>query len=98
VHIAFHGCLQSAATVGAAFYEGAGYNAVADRNRLIVLYPQVGPGTLPFDPFACWDFWGYAGAADFHTRSGVQMKSVRAMLARLGERPQRPMQMYLMTR
>lgn len=84
VHVAFHGCRQSAATVGKAFVEGAGYAAAADRNRMIVLYPQARPGALPFDPFACWDFWGYAGSG-FHTRAGAQIRAVRAMLAHLAQ-------------
>ncbi len=41
LHVALHGCLQSAEYIGDAFAAGAGYNEWADANRLLVLYPQV---------------------------------------------------------
>jgi poly(3-hydroxybutyrate) depolymerase len=90
VHIAFHGCLQGASVVGPAFYGRTGYNEFADRNALIVLYPQVhrSPG-VPANPLGCWDFWGYSsedpGKPNFHTRAAPQMAAVMAMVARLGQ-------------
>ncbi len=42
VHVAFHGCRQSAAFVGQDFVRHAGYNRWADANALVVLYPQTG--------------------------------------------------------
>jgi poly(3-hydroxybutyrate) depolymerase len=91
VHVVFHGCRQSAAQIGRRFVETAGYNSWADSNRLIVLYPQTVPrngfagGSLKwvFNPKGCWDWWGYSGI-DYHTRDGVQIKAVRAMIERLG--------------
>ncbi|MES2150021.1 MAG: poly(3-hydroxybutyrate) depolymerase [Pseudomonadota bacterium] len=88
VHVAFHGCLQHVAAIGDHFYARAGYNLLADANKLIVLYPQVEPSQLaPYNPLGCWDFWGYASPdtlqPDFHTRNGVQVRAVRAMLDRL---------------
>ncbi|HEX5796249.1 MAG TPA: PHB depolymerase family esterase [Geminicoccaceae bacterium] len=80
VHVAFHGCRQTAGLVGNAFVDGAGYNRWADSNRLIVLYPQA--HETPLNPNACWDWWGYDDP-DYMTRSGRQMAAVRAMLARL---------------
>ena len=90
VHVAFHGCRQSARDIGRRFVDGAGYNAWADSNRLIVLYPQTVPrrgpalGSMKWinNPFACWDWWGYSGD-DYPTRHGVQIKAVRAMLEKL---------------
>lgn len=90
VHVVFHGCRQSATQIGRRFVDGAGYNAWADSNRVIVLYPQTvpryGPGmgswTWLNNPFACWDWWGYSGS-NYHTREGIQIKAVRAMLERL---------------
>jgi len=35
VHVAFHGCRQTAAQIGRRFVDGAGYNRWADSNRLI---------------------------------------------------------------
>ena len=80
VHVAFHGCKQTAELVGDAFVSRAGYNRWADANRLIILYPQADE-TLA-NPNACWDWWGYDDP-DYMTRDGRQMAAVRAMLGRL---------------
>ena len=40
VHIALHGCEQDVDDIGQRFIDDTGYNAWADTNRLIVLYPQ----------------------------------------------------------
>lgn len=88
VHVAFHGCRQGAGLIGDRFYRRAGYNEVADANRLIVLYPQVRTSRIyPFNPRGCWDYWGYSSAnpfdPEFHTRDGAQVKAVFAMVQRL---------------
>jgi poly(3-hydroxybutyrate) depolymerase len=80
VHVAFHGCRQSAGEVGDRFAREAGYNRWAESNALIVLYPQVKSGWL--NPRACWDWWGYTGSA-YHTKDGAQIRAVRAMLEQL---------------
>jgi poly(3-hydroxybutyrate) depolymerase len=90
VHIAFHGCRQGASVVGPAFYGRTGYNEFADRNALVILYPQVHPSSgVPANPLGCWDFWGYSGEdprqPGFHTRAAPQMAAVMAMVARLGQ-------------
>lgn len=90
VHVAFHGCRQGVSAVGDHFYAHAGYNELADTNRIIVLYPQVEPSYFyPYNPRGCWDFWGYASndpfTPDFYTRDSAQMRAVRAMLARLAQ-------------
>ena len=83
VHVAFHGCQQNAEKIGDAFYRHAGYNEWADGNRIIVLYPQTVATHLgPFNPNACWDWWGYTDG-DYATRRGQQITVVRAMLERL---------------
>jgi poly(3-hydroxybutyrate) depolymerase len=92
VHVAFHGCRQGQEEVGDAFARHAGYNRWADTNRIVVLYPQAiarhgwGPWPWPtsfvYNPNGCWDWWGYTGAL-YHTRNGVQMQAVRAMIDRL---------------
>jgi len=81
VHVAFHGCRQSASEVGDRFAREAGYNRWAESNRLIVLYPQV-KASFPSNPRGCWDWWGYTNAA-YATKDGVQIRAVRAMLERL---------------
>ena len=91
IHVVFHGCRQSTAQIDRRFIEGAGYNAWAESNRLIVLYPQTVPRSgfaagswkWVYNPKGCWDWWGYSGI-DYHTRDGVQIKAVRAMVERLG--------------
>ena len=93
VHVAFHGCRQSAEAVGAAFVHEAGYNRWADSNHLIVLYPQTisrygfggWPVSFVLNPNGCWDWWGYTGPV-YHTRNGAQIRAVEAMVHRLGER------------
>jgi len=84
IHIAFHGCRQGAADVGEEFVRHAGYNAWADTNNLIVLYPQVIKRFSPFtwNPRGCWDWWGYTGL-DYHTQSGAQIRAVKGMVDRL---------------
>lgn len=88
LHIAFHGCAQSAEAVGDAFAKGAGFNEWAESNRLVVLYPQVKSSKLaPVNPLGCWDWWGYTGDG-YATKSGPQIDAVRAMIDSLiGETP-----------
>ncbi|HEY5763864.1 MAG TPA: PHB depolymerase family esterase [Rhodocyclaceae bacterium] len=91
IHVAFHGCRQSAAQIGRRYIDKVGYNAWADRYGLIVLYPQTVPRSgfafgswrWLYNPKACWDWWGYTGS-DYATREGSQIKAVKAMIDRLG--------------
>lgn len=86
VHIALHGCQQSAESVGDSFYKDTGYNPWADSNHLIVLYPQVNKSKAnPENPHGCWDWFGYSGPA-YAVKSGVQMTAIKAMVDRLGGR------------
>lgn len=80
LHVAFHGCLQNAATVGTAFYQNAGYNRWADTNKIIVLYPQAAATTA--NPYGCWDWWGYDDV-NFPAKSGGQMVAVKTMIDRV---------------
>jgi hypothetical protein len=90
LHVAFHGCMQNADTIGDAFYRHAGYNEWAEANRIVVLYPQAAAVTesvagVPLDwpnPQGCWDWWGFTGK-DFARKSGPQMRAVNAMIDRL---------------
>lgn len=93
VHVVFHGCLQQAESIGDEFVRHAGYNRWADTNHLIVLYPQTTArygwtpgrhGGFVFNPFACWDWWGY-DSPEYDTQAGPQLKAVRGMLDRLAE-------------
>jgi poly(3-hydroxybutyrate) depolymerase len=82
VHIVLHGCKQDAGDIDRRFVDDTGYNAWADTNRLIVLYPQTQSSQLlPFNPDACWDWWSYIDHADSYvTKSGAQIKAIKAML------------------
>ncbi|MGA7993364.1 MAG: fibronectin type III domain-containing protein [Bradyrhizobium sp.] len=88
VHIALHGCLQDAGEIDRRFINETGYNAWADTNRLIVLYPQTAVSWyLPYNPLACWDLWGYVDENDSYvTKSGSQIRTIKAMLDALTAR------------
>jgi hypothetical protein len=82
VHIALHGCKQDAGELGRRYVDDTGYNAWADSNRLIVLYPQTTASPFaPFNPQACWDWWSYVNHSDnYVTKSGAQIRTIKAML------------------
>ncbi len=82
VHIALHGCKQDAGDIGRRFVDDTGYNAWADTNHLIVLYPQTRSSSYqPFNPQACWDWWSYVDHQDSYvTKSGAQIVAIKAML------------------
>ena len=92
VHVALHGCLQSAESVGNQFYTDAGYNHWADTNKMLVLYPQVNKSDVPqtladplhshSNPKGCWDWWGYTGA-DYAWKTSSQMTAIMAMVDQL---------------
>ena len=88
VHIALHGCKQDRGDIDRRYVDDTGYNAWADSNRLIVLYPQTAPSSfLPFNPQACWDWWSYVDHEDSYvTRSGPQIRTIKAMLDALTAR------------
>ena len=82
VHIALHGCKQSVGEIQQRFIDHTGYNAWADTNRLIVVYPQTAASQFwPTNPLACWDWWGYVNYDDSYvTKSGAQVRTIKAML------------------
>jgi poly(3-hydroxybutyrate) depolymerase len=88
VHVALHGCKQDFGNVKRAFIDRAGYNAWADANRLIVLYPQTTASSWsPWNSYACWDWWGYISYTDnYVTKAGLQIKAIKAMLDALTSR------------
>nr|WP_241020323.1 PHB depolymerase family esterase [Burkholderia sp. Ac-20345] len=86
IHVAFHGCKQSASVVGNDFYQKTSYNSWADANNIVVLYPQVNASTIPYNPQGCWDWFGYTGQ-NYALKSGAQMLAVNAMITRLTSKP-----------
>ena len=87
LHVALHGCRQTAAEIGRNFVEGAGYNRWADTNDIIVLYPQIGKSKLAANPQNCWDWWGYTGNA-WLEKWAPQMQAITAMVRHMSGRPQ----------
>ncbi len=82
VHIALHGCEQSREAVGDDFIRGSGFPAVADQNRLIVLFPQIKASAV--NPQGCWDWWGYTGV-DYLGRDAPQIKAIWSMVEQLAK-------------
>jgi hypothetical protein len=93
VHVVFHGCLQYAGTVNDAVYKHGGYNKWADKNKIIVLYPQTEPVAIApsVSSKGCWDWWGLKdslpGNREFARKSGHQISAIRKMLDRLAGGP-----------
>jgi len=95
VHIVLHGCEQNDESVGRQVVDRMSFNAWADTNRIVVLYPQTSARPLllplePFNPLACWDWWGYSSGDDSYvTKFGKQIKVIKSMLDALtaGFRP-----------
>ncbi len=96
LQVAFHGCLQSAETLGDKFYTRIGLNQWADANRIVVLYPQAHAtsmaeipsslwltGVSALNPQGCWNWWGYSGDSQYLTKKGVQVDAVWRMIQRL---------------
>lgn len=82
VHVVLHGCHQDVGTLGRLFVETTGYNRWADSNHIIVLYPQAkASDVLPFNPDACWDWWGYVTYDDSYvTKTGRQIAAIKRMI------------------
>jgi predicted peptidase len=80
LHVAFHGCQQNQDSIGTLFIRHAGYNAWADTNRMLVLYPQT-VATFA-NPNSCWDWWAYDDTR-YAQKNGRQMAAVKRMVDRL---------------
>ncbi|RXJ74258.1 hypothetical protein CS022_04150 [Veronia nyctiphanis] len=88
LHIAFHGCKQSAdqflqsGSPKDSYPRLTGYNEWAEANDIVVLYPQAKISYVSLNPHSCWDWWGYTDA-DFTLKSGRQLKAVNNMVSHL---------------
>ena len=83
LHVSLHGCKQNADAIGATYATSTGLNNYADNNKLVILYPQTRASNInPFNPNACWDWWGYSGA-DYATRTGVQIQAIAQLVKAL---------------
>jgi poly(3-hydroxybutyrate) depolymerase len=95
LHVALHGCLQSAEVLSDEFYTKVGVNEWADTNGIIVLYPQTHATTvsqLSSQNFlslfntnleGCWNWWGYGSDPQFLTKQGVQISAIWSMVLRV---------------
>ncbi len=83
IHVAFHGCMQTPADIGDAYYSKTGYNRWADTNNMLILYPQA-PSNVSSNPQHCWDWWGYTGPA-FALKTSAQMSAVKRMIDHLSK-------------
>lgn len=82
LHIALHGCVQDIGTIKDTYARNAGYNAWADSNRIVVLYPQAAAMVPMPNPKACWDWWGYDDP-DYSVKNGRQLRAIKRMADRL---------------
>lgn len=80
--VALHGCSQNQETVGPSFVQNSGINEWADTNNILVLYPQTISSYLPYNPYGCWDWWGYTGS-NYAIKSAPQMTAIMAMVQKI---------------
>jgi poly(3-hydroxybutyrate) depolymerase len=95
LHVALHGCLQSAEVLGDDFYTKVGINEWADTNGIMVVYPQAHATTvselasqnfvslLHTNLAGCWNWWGYGRDSHYLTKQGVQIRAIWSMVLRL---------------
>jgi hypothetical protein len=81
VHVAFHGCQQSFASIEDKYIKNTGYNEWADTNNIIVLYPQTIPDPGQ-NPKGCWNWFGFARDPDYAKKNGIEMAAVKGMIDR----------------
>ena len=88
LHVAIHGCKQNTSNIGTAYVTDTGYLPWADSNNIVLLFPQTiarndyALGGV-VNPNACWNWWGYGGDDNYHTRIGYQVAAIRSMVDRL---------------
>jgi hypothetical protein len=95
LHVALHGCLQSAELLGDVFYKNVGLNEWADGNNIIVLYPQAHTVSskdfitkkqtdlFEINPAGCWNWFGYSYDDYYPLKDGVQVTAIYNMIQRV---------------
>jgi poly(3-hydroxybutyrate) depolymerase len=95
LHVALHGCLQSAELLGGVFYKNVGLNEWADGNNIIVLYPQAHTVSskdfttkkqtdlFEINPAGCWNWFGYSYDDHYPLRDGGQVTAIYNMIQRV---------------
>lgn len=86
--LAMHGCDQSQSFIGSKFVTESGLNEWADTNGIVVLYPYTvpAPGPTPYNPKACWDWWGYDDP-NYALKAGTQVSVLYKMVQRVTGAP-----------
>eukprot|EP00035_Acanthoeca_spectabilis_P012950 m.235657 g.235657 ORF g.235657 m.235657 type:complete len:306 (-) comp15762_c1_seq1:8-925(-) len=85
LHVVFHGCEQGEYLLDDTYAWNAGYNAHAEVNGIVVLYPQA--YSIPeLNPKGCWDWWGFTGP-DYACSLGIQVATVHKMVMALQRPP-----------
>jgi hypothetical protein len=89
LHVHFHGCEQGKDFIGGSSYVSqTGLNEWAETNNIVILYPQVAPNAIKFNPLGCWDWFGYntkdpLNYLEYATKNGVQIQMVWQMITAL---------------
>jgi poly(3-hydroxybutyrate) depolymerase len=95
LHVALHGCRQSAELLGEEFYQHIGLNEWADSNNIIVLYPQAHSVSssdftkkqvtdlFEINPEGCWNWFGYSYDDRYPLKDGVQVTAIYNMIRRV---------------
>jgi len=89
--LTMHGCDQAQSFIGTKFMTESGIAEWADGNNIVVLYPYtvIAPGPVPYNPKACFDWWGYSGGNDINyaLKSGNQLSTIYRMVQRVTGAP-----------
>ena len=80
LHVVFHGCRQTLDEAGLDFIQLAGYNNWAEKNHVVIFYPNILKSLM--NPKGCWDWWGYADA-NYNNKMGSQIRSVTKIIKTL---------------
>lgn len=72
----------------------SGYIELAERNNLMMLFPQtwIGPENYPYNPKGCWDWFG-ANNSDYATNKGVETSWLMQYIRNIATQPKK----YIMT-
>jgi hypothetical protein len=83
LHVVFHGCQQSFASIEDKYIKHAGYNQWADTNKMIMLYPQTTPDP-GVNPKGCWNWFGFDRTdPGYAKKNGIQIAAVKGMIDRV---------------
>ncbi len=80
LHIVFHGCRQTLDEAGLDFIKVADYNDWAEKNNLVIFYPNIIKSMG--NPKGCWDWWGYTNS-NYTNNQGPQSISILSMIKAL---------------